>query len=109
LREINGVKYYEPVTTYQQISQSHVMIQRLATMKAVDLGGKPIDAKKLAQRLKQETTVLVTYEHGPIDPFYLQLIKPDTIILAMPPLPPVEPAPRVLPNPPPMTPVPARR
>jgi RNA polymerase sigma factor (sigma-70 family) len=93
LREFNGAKYYEPVTSYRQTARNHIVMQRLASVKAFELDGKAIDAGALAERIKKETAVLLSYEDGKIDAFYLQLIKPGTIILAAPPLPPPPVAP----------------
>jgi RNA polymerase sigma factor (sigma-70 family) len=86
LREANGAKYYEPVASYRQTSRAQVVMHRLAAVKATHLDGKPINAKDLADRLKTETAVLITCEDGKIDPFYLQLIKPGTIVVTLPPL-----------------------
>lgn len=105
-RLVDGAKVYEPVTTYRQTSNSNVMMQRANTVKGAQLDGKPIDAKDLAERLKAETAVLITYEDGKVDPFYLQLIKPGTIILTIAPMPPV-PAPMLSP-PPALVPTPIR-
>ncbi len=96
MRESNGAKYYEPVTTYRQTTRTHMMSQRVESVKAFELDGTPIDAKKLTERIKKETAVLLVHGDDKVDPFYLQLIKPGTIIVSMPPPPPVP-----VPQPPP--------
>jgi RNA polymerase sigma factor (sigma-70 family) len=65
---------------------------------AYDLEGRPIDRKKLTELLPKETVVLAATDGRKPDPFYLQLIKPGTIVL-VPPLPPgpAPPAQRTVP------------
>ncbi|MBI1914488.1 MAG: hypothetical protein HYS12_07080 [Planctomycetes bacterium] len=74
--------------------------------RAFDARGKEIDAKRLADLLKKETTVLLSADGKPVDPFYLRTMKDGTLTLAMPiavrpaPVPPAReiPKPRDLPK-----------
>jgi hypothetical protein len=92
-RQADGQKYYELVTEYRRTIRTQLMSQQVESVKAYELDGTRIDPKKLAERLKKETAVLVTHEEGKVDPFYLQLIKPGTIIvwMAPPPAPALQP------------------
>jgi hypothetical protein len=47
-----------------------------------DATGKKADADTLAARLKKNPTVLVSF-HGEVDPFYLRVVKEDTLILVV--------------------------
>lgn len=52
--------------------------------KAFDTAGKEIDARRLAELLKDETVVLISADGKPLDPFYVRALKEGTIILALP-------------------------
>jgi hypothetical protein len=45
--------------------------------------GKPIDAKRLRERLVNGTAVLVSADGRPVDSFYLRLLKDGTVILVI--------------------------
>jgi hypothetical protein len=49
----------------------------------VDTAGKPVSAELLAKRLQKESPVLVSTS-GPVDPFFLQTVKDDTLIFLVP-------------------------
>jgi RNA polymerase sigma factor (sigma-70 family) len=79
----NGRKYYEPVTTYvaqvRMLQDGHA----LKDVTAMETDGTPVPTKKLLERLKEPLGVLLT-PSGKVDPFYLQVIKPGTLILLLP-------------------------
>jgi hypothetical protein len=58
----------------------------LAAVKAQDASGKALDADELKQRLATETPVMTAVGDEPVDPMYLVPLKPDTIVLTLPPL-----------------------
>jgi RNA polymerase sigma factor (sigma-70 family) len=95
-REKDGRKYYEPVTTFRTTSRPSVARYPLSAVKAQETDGKP--AKDLANRLARQTPVLIAPVGEKIDAFYLNFIKPGTLILTVPPpepavAPPTAPAP----------------
>jgi hypothetical protein len=53
-------------------------------VEAFETDGTRVPWDKLVERLKKRTVVLLT-PGGKADPFYLQVIKPGTLILALPP------------------------
>lgn len=46
--------------------------------------GKKIDVNKLAELLKEEIVVLISSDGNKVDPFYLQVVKPESLILVLP-------------------------
>lgn len=50
---------------------------------AFDLKGQPVDAQKLADQLKDEKPVLAS-PYTPIDPYFLQAVKDDTLLVRIP-------------------------
>jgi hypothetical protein len=75
--------YYEPVTTYRPSTQKKASVHAPKEVKAFEFNGTPIEAAILLDRLKKETAVLLANE-GKVDPFYLPVIKPGTMILVLP-------------------------
>lgn len=100
--------YYEPrmvkaqggqegmVTTYVTVVGEAARAFQGDNVKAFDTRGKPIPIEKLRELLRKERPVLVSQDGQPVDPFHLQLIKEDAIILIVPldrlPVPPTVPA-----------------
>jgi hypothetical protein len=57
--------------------------------KVYTAGGKEVDAKDVPEKLKKPTIVLLSANGQKVDPFYLKIIKEDTlVIVASPPQPP---------------------
>ncbi len=48
-----------------------------------DIQGKPVAWEKVAKALTKDTPVLISVE--PVDPFYLQTMKPETLVIVGPP------------------------
>jgi hypothetical protein len=68
--------------------------------------GKELDPKELPERLKKKTIVLLSENGQLVDPFYLKVVKEDTLVLVVTAPPPM-PAPGVVtpvPDPPPAPP-----
>ena len=51
--------------------------------------GKEVEAKDLAEKLKKPTAVFLAWDGNKVDPFYLKLLKPDTLVIVPPPPEPV--------------------
>src|SRR5262249_26565639 len=74
--EQEGAKTYAPAST---------AYYDLNAVQAFDTKGKRIESKKLLDLLKKKTTVLVSADGRPVDPFYLQLVKDSTVVLILQP------------------------
>jgi hypothetical protein len=71
----------------------YVPRQRLLPEKGVKVhtaAGKEVEAKDLAEKLKKPTAVFLAWDGNKVDPFYLKLLKADTLVIV--PSPP-EPTP----------------
>ena len=53
-------------------------------LQAFDATGKKVSAKALLKRLKKPGAVLVSADGAKVDPFYLEIIKKDTLVLILP-------------------------
>jgi hypothetical protein len=72
----------------------HTLEKRFSIDKGtvLDTGGKKVPAAEVWKRLKIGATVLVASQ--PVDPLYLRIVQPDTLIFITSPLPKL-PAPKV--------------
>lgn len=52
-----------------------------------DTSGKKVDADTVRRRLNKDTPVLISVDGKPVDPFYLKLIRPGTLVLVIPSFP----------------------
>jgi hypothetical protein len=68
----------------------------LAESRVVDLNGKAIERDELLRQLKVETPVLVSVSWEMVDPYYLQIVKPGTLVILLGPRADA-PAPELLP------------
>jgi hypothetical protein len=60
-------------------------------VRAFEMSGQPLSATDLVAALESETTVLISGDDKPVDPAFLEIIKPGTLILSLPqPAPPPE-------------------
>lgn len=57
----------------------------LSPSRVVDMTGRELDRRDLEERLRQSTPVLVSVTGKPIETFYLQTVKPDTLIVLLGP------------------------
>lgn len=55
----------------------------LAESRVVDLSGNNLDAEDILDRMESETPVLVSVSGKMVDPYYLQLAKPDTLVVLL--------------------------
>jgi hypothetical protein len=49
-----------------------------------DTSGKKLDRDAVRKRLKKDTPVLISSDGKPVDPFYLKLTRPGTLVLVAP-------------------------
>jgi hypothetical protein len=75
-------------TTVKQVVQVTVFVpvQRTFRMKAEGAkvstaGGKEVNAKDVPDKLKKPTIVLLAMDGEKVDPFYLKIIKPETLVI----------------------------
>jgi hypothetical protein len=68
----------------------------LAESRVVDLSGNELTEDEIRNRMETETAVLVSVSGRMVDPYYLQLAKPDTLVVLLGPRDGV-PAPTLLP------------
>ncbi|HKI32374.1 MAG TPA: hypothetical protein VKA46_10935 [Gemmataceae bacterium] len=53
-------------------------------VKVYTAAGKEVDAKDVPDKLKKPTIVLFAADGNKVDPFYLKIIKPDTLVVVAP-------------------------
>lgn len=76
------VAYTEVVTVPTSVKV--VIRSRLKGVKAFDLNGLPIDADKLPKLLGKSASVILSPDGQPIDGFYRQFFKEETLMLVLP-------------------------
>jgi hypothetical protein len=84
----------------------HVPVQRtvpfdLGKARIFDATGKALEPKEAGKRIKGATAVLVSADGKPVDPFYLRLARPETLVVVSPELTRALVPPAALPVPPP--------
>jgi hypothetical protein len=80
----DGRKLVETFTTYMiEQRQEEYRVKWDKTVRMYDTDGKPVDPKAVAKRLARETPVLLSADGKKVDPFYLQVMKKDTLVLVM--------------------------
>lgn len=57
----------------------------VAPSRVVDLSGKEVGREEVSKRLKSNTPVLVSVSSEMVEPYYLQLAKPETLIIILGP------------------------
>jgi hypothetical protein len=77
------------VTTVTQMVQTRRLAAK--TVKVYTTEGKEVDPKDAAEKLRKQTIVLMSCDGQKVDPFYLKIIKPDTLVIVPPPPPPEQP------------------
>jgi hypothetical protein len=69
--------------TITEVVKEEVVRLDLKDLEAFDTRGRKVDAKALRDRLKAETHVLLS-SRGPVDPYYLEVVKKGTLVLVIP-------------------------
>jgi hypothetical protein len=67
-------------------------------VKVYTAAGKEVDAKDVPDKLKKPTIVLFAADDKKVDPFYLKIIKPDTLVIVAPVPEPVPPEVKPIPG-----------
>jgi hypothetical protein len=84
-REIRGglvVEVTSYVTVYRTVSAE--VEHELKGAKVFEAGGKKVETKALPKLLARPTTVAVSADGRAVDPAYLQLLRPDSLVLVLP-------------------------
>jgi hypothetical protein len=106
-RQVGNETVQETVAVPVLVQVPEVIPFPVKDVKAFDAANKPIDAEKVAERLKAATPVVISTDGQPVAEAYRKLLKDDAILLTLPhPLPPMRQAPppppdKVPPPPPP--------
>lgn len=72
------------VTVAVPVTETKRAMLEVAKTNAKQLDGKAVTAEDLAERLKEPTSILLTVSDAPIDAFYAQFYKPETIVIVLP-------------------------
>lgn len=74
------------VTEVRTIFQTVVQLRTVPgkDVQGYDTNGKKVDADTVRRRLKKDTPVLISADGQPVDPFYLKLTRPGTLVLVNP-------------------------
>jgi hypothetical protein len=67
-------------------------------VKVYTAAGKEVDAKGVAEKLKKQTVVLFAADGKKVDPYYLKIIKADTLVVVAPAPQAPEPEPKLKPE-----------
>jgi hypothetical protein len=79
-----GGQVVTPVTTYVPTFQLVEQSFAPAEVEAFGTDGRRIERKQLLERLRKEAAVLVSADGRKVDPFHLQVVKEDTLVLVVP-------------------------
>jgi hypothetical protein len=79
------------VTTFKTVPVTHRI--KGDAVKVYTAAGKEVEARDVPEKLKKQTTVLFAADGKKVDPFYLKIIKPDTLVIVGPPPSPAPVAP----------------
>ncbi|HET6575240.1 MAG TPA: hypothetical protein VFG68_16660 [Fimbriiglobus sp.] len=90
MRMVQGPQPGAPATELVYLIQTRQVAVPLKGATATDAAGKPIPVEKLAEVLKDEAVVVVTYG-GELDPKFRKPFKEGTVFLSFPAAPPKEP------------------
>jgi hypothetical protein len=91
---MNGVAVKQVVTVTVLVPVQETRRIKGEGVKVYTAAGKEVDAKDVPDKLKKPTVVLFAADGKKVDPFYLKIIKPDTLVIVAPaPSPTAAPAP----------------
>jgi hypothetical protein len=76
VKQLVQVVVNKPVQVTRRIKPEGVKVYTAA--------GKEVDAKDVPDKLKKPTIVLFAADGNKVDPFYLKIIKPDTLVVVAP-------------------------
>lgn len=72
----------EKITVFVSVQVTHRILTQ--GMKVATAGGKEVDAKDVPDRLKKWTVVILSADGNKIDPFYLSVLKENTLTIVAP-------------------------
>ncbi len=70
------------VTAYRTVPETRRIKGEGAKVYTAD--GKEVDPKDVPDKLKKPTVVLLSADEKKVDPFYLKVVKPDTLVIVAP-------------------------
>jgi hypothetical protein len=76
VKQVVSVVDYKTVQVTRRVSAEGVKVTTAA--------GKDVDAKELPERLRKPTIVLLAADGKKVDPFYLKIVKSDTLVIVTP-------------------------
>lgn len=77
-----GGKYTVQVVSYRPVQETRRL--KGEGVKVYTAAGKEVSARDAADKLKKPAIVLLAADGKKVDPFYLKIIKPDTLVLVAP-------------------------
>lgn len=78
------VEKQEPVTMRNTVRTNHILHVPVEAMTAQTADGKALSGRELAARLAKETTVVVSSDGKPVDPFWLRALQERTVVVVPP-------------------------
>jgi hypothetical protein len=83
---IGGRVENREVTVYREVLREIEVRLDVEGVQVFEVNGRRIDPADVAGRLKKATAVLVSADGKQLDPFYLRLGRPDTLVVVAPAL-----------------------
>lgn len=85
LPKLSTLNHIRPSNTKESIRIRLVgpMYTQRTETRVFDLNGKQLSHDEVVKRLEKESPVLVAVDGGTVDPYYLQIVKPDTLIISL--------------------------
>ncbi len=77
-----AVKQLVQVTTFKTVQVTRRI--KGEGVKVYTAAGKEVDAKNVSEKLKKPTIVLFAADGNKVDPFYLKIVKADTLVIVAP-------------------------
>lgn len=87
---VNGMRVRFVVTETVPVQEQRVVRRSLKGSRASTADGKPLTAAEAVRRLAPGSVVLYSTDGNPVDPAYLRVVQPETVVL-VPPRPPAGP------------------
>ena len=84
-KTVDGRSISEMVTAEQVATHWHEYGVSSANFRLAGMDGQQLDASTAAKRLMAETMVLVSDQRGKVDPIWLSIYKPDTVVVYLRP------------------------
>jgi hypothetical protein len=98
--EKDGVKTTQDTRVKEVLLRMRVRSLDVSAVDASRADGSPVSPAMLRQLLRKEVPVLVSQDGRPVDPYYLEVIRPDALVLVLPTPEPTPPTPVTVAPPP---------